>query len=215
MKSTILFAAALFLTSTRAFSFENNDKQFWIAIAAYKSLSRQTTARIGSELKFSDMSNHYITRFDVGMTHQLNGWLVGGVAFKKVNVAGKNSWNDWDIPFGDVVFKWKNRGVQFDLRNRVEYWSRPEVENFWRVRQRFRLTSVNKFTVANARPYVAAEYFYNASSFGLKMTRLYVGSKMPLTRVLGLDFFYCFQTITIDDEWLNFHVIGMIFNIRL
>ena len=105
-----------------------NDWEFWNAYSVRWNVTEKLRATVGAEFKFDDdMSNHYYSHVDAGVSRRLSEWFRLGFNYRYIDEDSSSGWNTEHRPSVTGIFKWQWGKVGLFNRNRMEYRDRAKI----------------------------------------------------------------------------------------
>jgi hypothetical protein len=187
-----------------------NDWEFWNNDSVDWAIAENWKAKIAAEFKFDDdMSNHYYSHVDAGVSNRLREWFSYGINYRYIDEDSGSGWKTEHRPYGTGTFYWKWGNVSLADRNRLEYRDREAKSNTWRYRNRTMLKPPQKWTGFQIQPYFSGELFYQFNESSWNQYRLAAGLASRLMNLLKLNIYYMLKSSKSNDDWTNTNILGL------
>ncbi len=132
-------------------------------------------------------------------------WLILSPYYRITRNLKGNIWQSEYRPILAATLSQGLRGVQVDIRNRIEY---RIFENTNASRYRARITTkLPQFSSLNLRPYLGDEIFYDMELERLNKNWVIMGLHYTAKSRFKLEFNYMFQNSLKNEEWLKQNIL--------
>ena len=159
---------------------------------------------VKSEFRYKDdMSNHYYSYVDVGLTYDWLDWLEVSGNYRYITYESDDVWLRENRPHINAKLKWKLAGFKFSDNNRLEYRSRESKENVWRYRNKIKVEYPLKWSKLEISPYVYEEIFYDFTADERSKNRVEAGLSMKFIKNSKLYVAYQFDSTRSDSGWTD------------
>jgi hypothetical protein len=168
--------------------FADNDFQTWNNIGVTYKLDEKWRASLNGEVRLAeDSSDSIYNHIETGVQYQgATKWINYGLYYRYIQNELKDGASETEHrPHFDIKLKWnEDRLLKFkegvwgvSNRLRFEYRDREIREDMWRVRNKIKVLSPNKFTKWEIRPFMSYEILLpmesgadhqNRSEFGIE-----------------------------------------------
>jgi len=204
----------LILFSGVCFGFDDGDFQYWSTAKVSFDLNKDWKMDFSEEFRFGDDGGelyHYFS--DLGFTYRsLADWIDLGFNFRLVEERADSAseWKQENRPHLNVTLKGKLFDLGLTNRSRFEYRDREDKDDLWRYRNKTTVKFPFKLTAIKLQPYVADEIYVDMVGDNIiNRNRFYSGVSFNLSKNIGSNVFYLWQTSKSGGEWKDIHVVGI------
>lgn len=222
----------LLLFARCGFGYDDGDWQMWLKARVRGEYDNQVRVSLETESRAGDNANeHYEQNVTLIADYPVNGRIRVGIGMgeaftrRNKNIYTENSsdgvtayaptkpsdhyWAQEDRPLVELTLTERIKGWKLEDRIRAEYRMKDGEDEYFRFRNRLRLTAPWKWTAAQWNPYTAWEiYFNNADTDDCDRHRFYAGLRSRLSEGLSSDLYYMLQRDDKGEEWLEYNVVG-------
>jgi hypothetical protein len=99
-------------------------------------------------------------------------------------------------------------GLDLSDRSRIEYRVLEDRKDVWRYRNKVAAKLPFELTELKLQPYVADEIFVPLDDVDINTNRLYAGVLFKLTKNMGCDLHYLWQSTRSNGGWTDINVVG-------
>ncbi len=208
------FFLVLMVFAASTFAFDNGDFQYWNTESVSWKIHKVWKLSLIQEFRsVDDGGNLYYYHTSLVTTYSgIAKWIDLGARFRKASEERSGEWKDEVRPALECTLKYKLPNLSISNRIRFEYRDREDAEDYWRYRNKFTLKPPIKFTRFAINPYVADELFYDFNANMLNKNRLYSGFTFKITRGLGGEVYYLWQTdkkrVSTGYKWKDTNILG-------
>lgn len=193
-----------------AVALPDGDRQIWSAQAVECGISDRWKIKVQEEFRVGEDAEQLYEQFtDLGTSCKATGWLTLGVNYRHVYKRSGTTWKMEKRPHFNVTVGWRLLGFNFKDRSRLERRAYDDREDEWRYRNRLAVSPPKTWGVLGVAPYVAGEAFVNLDETDVNRYRLYLGAARRLAGPLGVELYYMVQSTEAEDDWTDYHVVGM------
>jgi hypothetical protein len=193
---------------------DDGDFQYWNSADISFDVNNNWKFIFQEELRFGESGRRlYYQHYEPGLTYSgLAEWIDLGFNYRQViERDSKGKWKLEDRPNLNVTLKGKLFGLDVSDRSRLEYRILEDRKDVWRYRNKFTAKLPVELTELKLRPYVAEEIFVPLDDVEINTNRLYAGIPFKLTKNIGCDLYYLWQSSRSNDGWTDINVVGTAF----
>ncbi len=204
------------LLTTGVFANDNGDSQLWNTESIEGALAEDWGVKLEEEFRIGDdMEQLCYHHTDCGLTYKLTDSFLLGFNYRQIFERKNGEFEEENRPHVSATIKWRWEDFSFKDRSKFEYRVRTGKDNAWRYRNKLSATLPVKMTKFDVQPYLADEVFIDLNEGKFSRNRLYAGFGAGLMKHLKLDVFYLWQTSKKKEDWIDFNVIGVKFEVKL
>ena len=214
VRSWACFAVAIMAVVSAGgdcFASDDGDFQYWNTTNVSFGMNKDWKFTFQEELRFGESGKRlYYQHYEPGFTYSgMAEWVDLGFNYRQViERDSKGKWKLEYQPNLNVTLKGKLLGLDVSDRSRIEYRIREDREDVWRYRNKFTVKLPFELTELKLRPYVADEIFIPLDNVEISTNRLYAGVPFKLTKNIGCDIYYLWQSSRSGDSWTDIDVLG-------
>ena len=191
-------------------AFDANDFQIRKQIAMKGKIAEKISVSLYEEFRFADnASDFYYIESDVGVTYPFLPVLAGAVHYRQLFTEKNGGWVAEQRPHLNLMFYHSRDELKLELRDRIELRFCGSDELKVRNRTRLKASYPVEIAAITLKTYVADEIFYDFKKEALNRNRVYIGASFPWTDKIGGDWYYLLESNEKDDEWKNYHILGI------
>jgi hypothetical protein len=210
----IVAAITVVLISGVCFASDDGDFQYWNITDLSVDANNDWKFTFQEELHFGESGRRlYYQHYEPGFTYSgLAKWIDLGFNYRQVfERNSKGKWKREDQPNLNVTLKGKLFGLDVSDRSRIEYRVLEDRKDVWRYRNKVAVKLPFELTELKLQPYVADEIFVPLDDVDINTNRLYAGVLFKLTKNMGCDLHYLWQSTRSNGGWTDINVVGTAF----
>jgi len=207
----VVTAITVVLISGVCFASDDGDFQYWNTTDISFDVNNNWKVTFQEELRFGESGRRlYYQHYEPGLTYSgLAKWIDLGFNYRQViERDSKGKWKLEDQPNLNVTLKGKMFGLDVSDKSRIEYRILEDRKDVWRYRNKFTVKLPFELTELKLQPYVADEIFVPLDDVDINTNRLYAGVPFKLTKNIGCDIYYLWQSTKSNGGWTDVDVLG-------
>ena len=206
----VLISGMIALAALTARAYDNGDWQFWNTDSVEYKINKQLKAKAETEFYFGDdMGEWYYRHIDLGLSYKATDWLELGANYRYLQEKKSDEWMDENRPHGNATLSGTLGPVTLSDRNRFEYRIREAADDFWRYRNRFRVSAAKGWTRFQLQPYVDDEVFYDFNEHERNQNRVSAGVVTRWASMFKTELYYMLQSSKKSGEWNDTNILGL------
>ncbi|MDD5347612.1 MAG: DUF2490 domain-containing protein [Candidatus Omnitrophica bacterium] len=178
-------------------------------------LSPRWEAKLEVESKYrNDMSEYYDLEFMPWVAYRFTDWFKLGMGWRELysRKAGSHNWDVEHRPLTDFMFSKKLDAWKVEDRIRVEHRDFEHTKNYYRYRNRLRLTAPWAWTRRAINPWVAWETYYedclDRDSDRWNRNRYFVGLGAKLSKSVKVGCYHYWERVLKSGVWKSNNELG-------
>jgi hypothetical protein len=207
----VVTAITVVLISGVCFASDDGDFQYWNITDLSVDVNNDWKFTFQEELHFGESGRRlYYQHYEPGLTYSgLAKWIDLGFNYRQAfERDSKGKWKREDQPNLNITLKGKLFGLDLSDRSRIEYRVLEDRKDVWRYRNKVAAKLPFELTELKLQPYVADEIFVPLDDVDINTNRLYAGVLFKLTKNMGCDLHYLWQSTRSNGGWTDINVVG-------
>jgi hypothetical protein len=207
----VVTAITVVLISGVCFASDDGDFQYWNITDLSVDVNNDWKFTFQEELHFGESGRRlYYQHYEPGLTYSgLAKWIDLGFNYRQAfERDSKGKWKREDQPNLNITLKGKLFGLDLSDRSRIEYRVLEDRKDVWRYRNKVTAKLPFELTELKLQPYVADEIFVPLDDVDINTNRLYAGVLFKLTKNMGCDLHYLWQSTRSNGGWTDINVVG-------
>lgn len=207
----VVTAITVVLISGVCFASDDGDFQYWSTADVSVDVNNDWKFTFQEEFRLGESGRRlYYHHSEPGFTYSgLAKWIDLGFNYRQVfERNSKGKWKREDQPNLNITLKGKLFGLDLSDRSRIEYRVLEDRKDVWRYRNKLTAKLPFELTELKLQPYVADEIFVPLDDVDIDTNRLYAGVLFKLTKNMGCDLHYLWQSTRSNGGWTDINVVG-------
>ncbi len=200
----VVYTAILFVFLTSTFTYAGTDWLYKSKYGVSFPVINKWEGSVKAEFRYKDdMSDHYYSYVDVGLTYNWSDWLDVSGNYRYITYEASDVWLKENRPHLNAKLKWNWAGLKFCDNNRVEYRDREAKDNLWRYRNKLKIEYPLKWSKLEISPFVSEEIFYDFHADKRNKNRLEAGLSMRFIKDSKLYVSYQLDSTKNNGDWTD------------